>query len=38
MKRFFKLTEIVVVSLFALIIVIKLFIFLRDKHEGAHNL
>lgn len=38
MKRFFKLTAIVVVSLFALIIVIKLFIFLRDKHEGAHNL
>jgi hypothetical protein len=38
MKRFFKWVTIVVVSLFALIIGIKLFIFLRDKHEGAHNL
>jgi len=38
MKRFFKWAALIVIALFVLNIGTKLFIFLGDKHEGAHNL
>lgn len=38
MKRFFKWVAIIVVAYIALAIPTKFFIFLRDKHDGTHNL
>ena len=38
MKRFLKWAAIVVIALVVLQVGVKLFIFLRDKHEGTHSL